>query len=126
MGKATRLPPLHALTAFEAAARLSGFTQAAEELCITPSAVSHRIRQLETFIGEPLFERTGTGVRLNRSGRQYQQVVGEALGQLTRLTTRQATEQAHLRVGAPPTFARNLLIPALPDITGASVVRSAA
>ena len=115
MGKATRLPPLHALAAFEAAARLGGFMQAAEELCLTPSAISHRIRQLETFLGEPLFERTGTGVRLNLAGQQYQQVVGEAFEQLTRLAGRQSGEQIRLSVGTPPTFARNLLIPALPD-----------
>jgi len=115
MGKATRLPPLHALAAFEAAARLGGFTQAAEELCITPSAISHRMRQLESFLGEPLFERTGTGVRLNHAGQKYQQIVAEAFGQLTRLTSRQATQSARLTVGVPPTFARNLLIPALPD-----------
>ena len=115
MGRATRLPPLHALAAFEAAARLSGFAQAAEELCITPSAISHRIRQLEAFLGEPLFERTATGVRLNSAGQQYQRVVGEAFGHLARLARRQGIEQPCLRVGAPPTFSRNLLIPALPD-----------
>src|SRR5579872_4184656 len=115
MGKATRLPPLHAHAAFEAAARLGGFALAAEELCITPSAISHRIRQLEAFLGESLFERTATGVHLNSAGQQYQQVVGEAFGQLARLARRHGTEQARLRVGAPPTFARNLLIPALPD-----------
>jgi len=49
-----RVPPLHALAAFEAAARLSGFAQAAQELCVTPSAVSHRIRQLEAQLGMSL------------------------------------------------------------------------
>jgi len=49
---ATRLPPVHALSAFEAAARHNAFSLAAEELCITPSALSHRIRLLEDFVGE--------------------------------------------------------------------------
>ena len=52
---ATRIPPVHALSAFEAAARHGSFALAAEELCITPSALSHRIRLLEEFVGERLF-----------------------------------------------------------------------
>jgi LysR family transcriptional regulator, glycine cleavage system transcriptional activator len=64
MTRPQRLPPIHALAAFESAARLGGFGQAAAELCITPSAVSHRIRMLELQLGEPLFDRLPTGVRL--------------------------------------------------------------
>ena len=56
---ASRLPPVHALSAFEAAARLNSFALAADELCITPSALSHRIRLLEDFVGERLFIRDG-------------------------------------------------------------------
>lgn len=115
MTRASRLPPLHALAAFEAAARLGGFAQAGDELCITPSAVSHRIRQLEAMLGESLFERTTTGVRLNAAGHRYLLVVREAFDQLARLSGGRGPGPARLRVGLPPTFARNLLIPALPD-----------
>jgi DNA-binding transcriptional LysR family regulator len=115
MSKATRLPPLHALVAFEAAARLGGFRQAAEELCLTPSAVSHRIRQLEMFLDEDLFERTAAGVRLSAAGQKYREAVGDALAQLARLTRHREEACLELSVGVPPTFARNLLIPALPE-----------
>ena len=50
---AERIPPIQCLQAFEALARLRSVTQAADELSVTPSAISHRIRQLETQLGEP-------------------------------------------------------------------------
>ncbi|MBK7120754.1 MAG: LysR family transcriptional regulator, partial [Comamonadaceae bacterium] len=52
-----RIPPIQCLLTFEALARLRSVTQAAEELCVTPSAVSHRVKQLEQTIGTPLFGR---------------------------------------------------------------------
>lgn len=109
-----RLPPIHALAAFESAARLGGFAPAAAELCITPSAVSHRIRQLEAQLGESLFDRSPTGVRLSEAGQRYLGSVREAFEKLGQLTRGTAVVQ-RLRVGTPPTFARNLLIPRLPD-----------
>jgi DNA-binding transcriptional LysR family regulator len=76
---ATRIPPVHALSAFEAAARHGSFALAAEELCITPSALSHRIRLLEEFVGERLFVRDGRNVGLSEFGRRYLDVVRQAL-----------------------------------------------
>ena len=58
-------PPLNALRAFEAAARLGGFANAADELCVTPGAVSQHIKALEDWIGADLFERRSQGVRLS-------------------------------------------------------------
>lgn len=113
-----RLPPLHALAAFEAAARLGGFAPAAAELCITPSAVSHRIRQLEAQLGEALFERSPAGVKLSEAGARHLGSVREAFAKLATLAGRAEAAgppPLRLRVGAPPTFARNLLIPRLPD-----------
>ena len=117
MAPPLRLPPLHALAAFEAAARLGGFAPAAAELCITPSAVSHRIRQLEAQLGEALFERSPGGVRLSAAGARHLGSVREAFDKLAQLAqgAGAAAAPARLRVGAPPTFARNLLIPRLPD-----------
>lgn len=115
MAPPQRLPPIHALTAFEAAARLGGFAQAAEELCVTASAVSHRIRQLEATLGEQLFERTPTGVRLSAAGQNYLQCVREAFDRLSSMSRRPVPDTVRLCVGAPPTFARNLLIPRLPE-----------
>lgn len=110
-----RLPPIHALAAFESAARLGGFAPAAAELCVTPSAVSHRIRQLEAQLGEQLFERTPSGVRLSAAGQRCLAGVREAFDRLSHLARREAPPALRLRVGSPPTFARNLLIPRLPE-----------
>lgn len=73
------LPPLHTLTAFEAAARLGSFQAAAEILHLTPSAVSHRIRLLEAFVGHDLFERRHRRVMLTEIGRRYLGAVRDAL-----------------------------------------------
>lgn len=109
-----RVPPMHALAAFEAAARLGGFAQAAEELCVTPSAVSHRIRQLEQQLGMQLFERAPTGVRLTTGGRLYLVRVREAFVALAGAGRSDAAGRVRLRVSAPPTFARQILMPRLP------------
>ncbi len=115
MVRPARLPPLHALSAFESAARLGGFAPAAAELCITPSAVSHRIRLLEAQLGEQLFERTPGGVRLTEAGRRCLAGVREAFGTLAQLSRGRDDAPVRLVVGTPPTFARELLIPQLPD-----------
>lgn len=114
MARPKRLPSIQALAAFESAARLGGFAQAAAELCITPSAVSHRIRQLESQLGESLFDRSPTGVRLSEAGRRTLVNVREAFDKLSQLAREDEAPPLRLRVGAPPTFARNLLIPRLP------------
>ena len=106
---------MHALAAFESAARLGGFAQAAAELCITPSAVSHRIRLLETQLNEHLFDRSSTGVRLSDAGQRYLLGVREAFEKLAHLMPGSEPEVLRLSVGAPPTFARNMLMPQLPD-----------
>jgi len=108
-----RVPPMHALAAFEAAARLGGFAQAADELCVTPSAVSHRIRQLERQLEMQLFERTPTGVKLTTAGRMYLARVREAFVSLARPGDGSSV-RARLRVSIPPTFARQLFMPRLP------------
>ncbi len=123
---AIRLPPVHALSAFEAAARHGSFAIAAEELCITPSAFSHRIRLLEEFVGERLFMRDGRSVSLTEFGRRYLDVVRDALRSLADfpLPYRHAPAQPRIKVTVPPTFARYLFLPHLaefmtlhPDIT---------
>lgn len=115
MSRPQRIPPLHALAAFESSARLGGFAQAAAELCVTPSAVSHRIRQLETLLGEQLFERTPTGVRVSEFGQRYLGRVRDAFDKLSLLAHKEPAGPQRLSVGSPPTFARNLLIPRLPE-----------
>ncbi len=116
---ATRIPPVHALSAFEAAARHGSFALAAEELCITPSALSHRIRLLEEFVGERLFVRDGRSVGLSEFGRRYLDVVRQALRTLTDfpMPARAASAQPRLKITAPPTFARYMLVPHLSSFT---------
>lgn len=116
---AIRLPPVHALSAFEAAARHGSFALAAEELCITPSALSHRIRLLEEFVGERLFLRDGRTVNLSEFGRRYLEVVRGALRTLADfpLPHRNAGAQPRVKVTVTPTFARCLLVPRLGEFT---------
>jgi LysR family transcriptional regulator, glycine cleavage system transcriptional activator len=116
---AIRLPPVHALSAFEAAARLGSFAFAAEELCITPSALSHRIRLLEDYVGERLFIRDGRSVGLSEFGRRYLDVVRTALRTLNDfpLPHRNTPHQRRVKITVPPTFARYLFLPRLAEFT---------
>jgi LysR family transcriptional regulator, glycine cleavage system transcriptional activator len=66
-----RIPPLAALRAFESASRHMSFARAANELSVTPAAVSHQIKQLEHWLGLTLFERAANGVTLTAAGRDY-------------------------------------------------------
>ena len=78
------LPPLDCLRFFEAAARHRSFALAGKELSVTPPAVAHRIRMLESHLGAELFERRRQGVHLNRHGRAYlkevQRILAEVYG----------------------------------------------
>lgn len=109
------VPPLHLLLAFEACARHASFARAAAELSITPSAVSHRIRDLEDNVGERLFVRRGRRVELTISGGRYLDDVREALDRLSRLARPKLGDRARerLRIVSTPTFARQLLAPRL-------------
>ncbi len=73
------LPPLPTLIGFEAAARLGSFSNAAAELNITQSAISHQIRTLEAHLGQPLFRRIGRRIELNDAGHDLQVSAHEAL-----------------------------------------------
>ena len=74
------LPPLDALVVFETVARRLSFARAAEELFLTPSAVSHQIAKLEQFLGFMLFERLSKGIVLSKAGENYLKRVAAALG----------------------------------------------
>jgi DNA-binding transcriptional LysR family regulator len=77
-----RLPSFRFLIGFEAAARLGHYSRAAEELCISQSAMSHQIAQLEQQLGQPLFRRKGRGVELTVAGRLLLDSVGKSLEQI--------------------------------------------
>ncbi|WP_448953979.1 transcriptional regulator GcvA [Labrys neptuniae] len=111
-----RLPPLVAIRAFEAGARHLSFTKAADELFVTQTAISHQVRQLETYLGVKLFERSGHALRLTEPGRVYLAELGELLDRLAAVTEKVRQRQdAPLRLTVLPSFAACWLVPRLGD-----------
>lgn len=109
-----RLPPLVAVRAFEAGARHLSFTRAADELCVTQTAISHQVRQLETWLGVRLFERSGHALRLTEAGHAYLAEVGEVLDRLAAVTERlRGRKDGPLRITVLPSFATCWLVPRL-------------
>ena len=114
----SRLPPLNAIKAFEAAARLGSFTRAAEELNVTHGAVSRQIRLLEDWLGARLFLRTSRNAVPTQAGTELLAEAGPALDRLAAVSRRmqnRARARGLLHVSALPTFAMRWLIPRLPD-----------
>lgn len=116
-----RFPSIEGLRAFEAAARLGSFERAADELNVTASAVGKRIAALEDLLGTPLFSRGAKALALTATGKEYLAQVGAALGLLAAVPLHRRTAQRieRLRISAPPTFARQILVPALERFTAA-------
>lgn len=115
---AHRLPPLSALRVFEAAGRCGGFTAAATELGVTPSAVSHGVRTLEDALGVPLFHRDQRGMRLTPAGEKLLQEASLAFERLSRCIEVLTGPSAGRRLAGSvaPTFAMRWLLPRLPAL----------
>ena len=119
------LPPLDALVVFEAVARRLSFARAAEELFLTPSAVSHQIAKLEHFLGFMLFERLPKGIALSKAGESYLKRVAAALGAIGSATNDiRKGEKNSLNVHSSTSIASLWLMPrlggfvrAFPDIS---------
>lgn len=111
-------PPLNALRAFEAAARLGGFAQAAEELSVTPGAISQQIKTLESWAATPLFERHAHGVTLTRAGTHILPELSRAFDTLGDVahTLRDAGPRTKLQIAALPSVAQLWLSPRLPAL----------
>jgi LysR family transcriptional regulator, glycine cleavage system transcriptional activator len=106
--------PLDLLNAFEAAGRTGSFRMASQELGVTPSAISHAIRKLESLIGSTLFEREGRRVRLNANGEAVFHHVTEALDHVRRgLEMAGARSDGLLRLHCAPSLAAQWLMPRL-------------
>lgn len=107
--------PLNALRAFEAAARHLTFTRAAIELCVTPSAVSHQVSQLERRLGTRLFDRLPRGLALTDDGHALVPVVAEAFDTVAATLDRFADGRFRqaLNIGVVGTFATGWLLPRL-------------
>lgn len=110
-----RLPPLNLFRVFDAAARHGSFTTAADELCVTQSAVSQQIRQLEDLLDVRLFRRLPRRVELTREGNSLASAVSESLSLLARACDRIADPKAPavLCVNALPSIASRWLVPRL-------------
>lgn len=107
-------PGTRALATFEAAARHLNFTRAANEVGLTPAAVSHQIKEIEDQLGVALFTRTSRSVQLTPAGLVMLEATTEALENLRRAVGRArkaARGQALLRVSADPTFTAKWLMP---------------
>ena len=107
-----QLPPLNALRAFEAAARSESFTRAAEELCVTQGAVSHQVKLLEATLGIKLFNREHQRLVITGAGREYLNVVRDALDRIAAGTERivQRQNTGVLTVSTSPDFAAKWLV----------------
>lgn len=116
-GMPRKLPPLHTLTAFEMVARFGSFSRAAEELALTHGAISHKIRQLEDYLGLRLFVRLPRNVVLTREGSTFLSEVQSALSTLESASLRATMrrDKRTLRVNVLPPFAGSLLVRKLPE-----------
>ncbi|UUW72869.1 LysR substrate-binding domain-containing protein [Pseudomonas oryzihabitans] len=114
-GKTLSLPPLKALQAFEQTARFANVARAAEQLALTPSAVSHQLAKLEALVGRALFVRGARGMTLTPAGEQYLEEVSEVLHRLAMATDRAASDAGLecLRLHSAPSFGLLWLMPRL-------------
>ena len=117
--------PLRAISVFDAVARLGSFKAAAEELHLTPSAVSHQVRALEEELGAGLFLRESRGVTLSPAGARYAERLHGLFDSVRAATeevaasARQQAEAGIVRIMTPPSLATYWLMPRLPAFVAA-------
>lgn len=112
------LPPLNALRAFEATARLLSVTEAASELHVTPPAISHQLKALEDYIGFPLFQRLHKGITLTEKGETYFFRIARQLSNIARATDAIIGDSSvpRLTLAVPPHFFTGWIVPRLPKL----------
>ena len=112
-----RPPPLNAIHVFAACARIGSFKLAAEELCVTPGAVSRQVHALEEYLGFKLFDRQHRKVQLTHSGQLYFSQIAPALRTIEGAAenARPTSGRATLQVESTPTFTMHWLIPKLSE-----------
>lgn len=101
------------LRAFCAAARRESFKDAADELCLSASAISHQIRDLEDYLGVKLFERGTRSIALTTQGLAYYETIGPLLGRIDEVTEslRSRPARVQLKIHMPEFFASELFVP---------------
>ena len=112
---ARRLPPLNSLRAFEAAARHLSFSKAADELHVTPAAISHQIKALEDYCGTPLFRRLTRALVLTDTGQAALPALREGFDKLAEGAARLMPDSTSglLTISVAPTFCAKWLMPRL-------------
>ena len=116
-----RLPSLKFLKTFQVAAKLQSFKAAAEELFVTPSAVSHQIKALEEQLGVALFERGVRTLTLTDAGAHYLEHINDVFAKLEKVTEQLQVRYGRtiIRLNVPPFFANELLLPRLSSFSQA-------
>lgn len=113
-------PPLRAVRTFEAFARHGGVNAAARELDVSPSAVSHQLHLLESFLQQPLTLRQGRNLILTEEGREYYRAIRSAFAVLRSATehVREKSATRQVTISLIPLFGINLFIPRLAEFLG--------
>jgi len=114
-----RTPSLKAIKTFQIAAKHTSFSVAADELCITPSAVSHQIKTLETQLGLPLFSRSARALALTDAGARYLEQIDDLFMRLESVTEqlRARFGRTSVRLHVPAYFASEMLLPRLSEFS---------
>jgi LysR family glycine cleavage system transcriptional activator len=114
-----RTPSLKAIKTFQIAAKHSSFAVAADELCITPSAVSHQIKTLETQLGLPLFSRSARALALTDAGSRYLEQIDDLFMRLESVTEQLRARYGRnsVRLHVPAYFASEMLLPRLSEFS---------
>lgn len=114
---ARQLPPLHALRAFEAAARRLSFKGAADELAVTPTAISHQIRQLEAILGVKLFSRGSRRIELTPQGKELYPVLRDGFDAFARAIANLKVQRLRtvVTLSATVAFTARWLVPRAPS-----------
>lgn len=109
------MPPLSALRAFEATARLGSVTAAANELSVTHGAISRQLKSVDEYFGVPLFSKAGRGIVLTKHGEKLQSGVGEAFTRLKNscAALKNDVEEAPFTLACPGSLLARWLIPRL-------------
>jgi len=116
------LPPLNALKAFDSVARHESVSHAANELCVTPGAITKQIQHLESFLGVPLFIRRHRQIILNEQGKTFQRAVSKALLEIQTATNsiKGSAQNSTLKIRSYTTFSIRWLIPHAPKFLSAN------
>ena len=114
-----RTPSLKAIKTFQIAAKHTSFAVAADELCITPSAVSHQIKTLETQLGLPLFSRAARALALTDAGARYLEQIDDLFMRLESVTEQLRARYGRnsVRLHVPAYFASEMLLPRLSEFS---------